>query len=52
MIKKSFVAACNDYFGRKPGQTLPEFQAELKALTEDDRKYFIREFVKVGYEIV
>jgi hypothetical protein len=44
----TFVRAVNEYFGRKPGQNLTEFQAELKALTPEDRAYFIREFAKIG----
>ena len=47
----SFTKAIVDYFGKKPGQTLPEFQAELKALTPEDREYFVREFKKVGIEV-
>jgi hypothetical protein len=46
-----FIAACKDYFGFKPSQTMQEFAAEIKALTEDDREYFKREFAKVGYTI-
>ena len=47
----SFTAACNNYFGRKPGQSLMEFQQELKALTQEDREYLKREFKKVGVEV-
>jgi hypothetical protein len=47
----SFTKAVVDHFGKKPGQTLPEFQQELKALTPEDRAYFIREFKKVGIEV-
>ena len=46
----SFTKAVVDYFG-KNGKSLPEFQAELKALTPEDRAYFIREFKKVGIEV-
>lgn len=51
MQKMSFTKACADYFGRQPNQNLSEFMAEIKALTPDDRTYFRREFLKVGYEI-
>lgn len=34
----SFVTACHTYFGRKPGQSLGEFGAELKALSPQDRR--------------
>lgn len=51
MIQSSFAKACKEYFGFKPGQSLPEFMTELKELDQKDREYFKREFVKVGYEI-
>jgi len=47
----SFTAAINEFFGKKPGQTLMELQAEIKALTPEDREYFKREFLKVGIQI-
>lgn len=47
----SFTKAINDYFGRKPNQTLAEFQAELKELGPEDREYFKREFAKIGIVI-
>lgn len=47
----SFTKAIVDYFGKKPGQTLQEFQGEIKALTPEDRAYFIREFKKAGIEV-
>lgn len=34
----NFVTACHTYFGRKPGQSLGEFGAELKTLTPQDRR--------------
>ena len=33
----SFVKRCYDFFGKLPGQTLQEFNAELKELTPGDR---------------
>lgn len=51
MKQMSLTAACKDYFGYKPGQTLGEFMAEVKALTTEDRAYFKREFLVAGYEI-
>jgi hypothetical protein len=51
MKQMTLTTACKDYFGYKPGQTLGEFMQEVKALTTDDREYFKREFLKVGYEI-
>jgi hypothetical protein len=47
----SFTKAILDYFGKKPGQTAMELQAEIKALTPDDREYFKREFAKIGVVI-
>lgn len=52
MIQMSFTAACNKFFGLKPGQTISDFAKELKALDEKDREWFKREFVKIGVEIV
>ena len=48
----TFITACNQYFKRKPGQSLTDFQHELKALTDEDRKYLASEFTKVGITIV
>jgi hypothetical protein len=36
--RMSFVTVCHTYFGRKPGQSLGEFGAELKALSPQDRR--------------
>jgi hypothetical protein len=47
----TFSRAIVEYFGKKPGQTLSEFTAELKALTPEDRAYFVKEFAKVGIEV-
>ena len=33
----SFVAACKNFFGFKPGQTLSEFGAELKELSYEEK---------------
>ena len=33
----SFVMAARKYFGQKTGQTLAEFSAELKLLTDQDK---------------
>lgn len=39
MEKKSmaFVVACKKYFGQQPGQSLTEFQAEVRKLTPADK---------------
>lgn len=47
----SFTAACKEYFGYKPGQTLGEFMTEVKQLTPEDRQYFTKLFPSVGIEI-
>lgn len=52
MVEKKFSVACKEFFGFQPGQTLSEFMVELRALTEEDRAYFIREFEKAGIKIV
>jgi len=49
MKEMSLIAALKDYFGFKPGQTMTEFMAEIRELTQEDRDWFKREFVKVGY---
>jgi hypothetical protein len=51
MKNMSLVAAIREYFGFLPGQTPMQFMAEIKELTAEDREYFKREFVKVGYAI-
>lgn len=52
MVQMTFTKALKEYFGFKPGQNLTEFMGELKALTQDDREYFKREFLKVGIEVI
>jgi hypothetical protein len=48
----SFVTACHTYFGRKPGQSLGEFGAELKALTPQDRRELVPLLsVELGTEV-
>lgn len=47
---KSFVSAMKEYFGFLPGQTLKEFGAELKALSDDERDYFYNGLKAVGVE--
>jgi|KBSSwiStaDraftv2_1062776.scaffolds.fasta_scaffold414991_4 hypothetical protein len=51
MQQMTFTKAINEFFGKKPGQTLMELQAEIKALTPEDRDYFKREFRKVDIEV-
>lgn len=35
--KTGFIAACKQFFGLLPGQTLAKFRDEMKALTPKDR---------------
>lgn len=48
----TFTQALVEYFGKRQGETLPEFTQEIKALTPADRAYFKAEFAKVGYVII
>ena len=50
-MEKTFVGATVDYFKRKEGQTTGEFQQELRALDDADRKYFTKLLEGVGYKI-
>lgn len=52
MIQKSFVAACKDYFGFLPDQSLLQFRDELQKLTPEDKEYFKREFKTISVEII
>lgn len=51
MQEMTFALAAKTFFGFKPGQSMAEFMQELKELTQQDREYFKREFVKVGITI-
>jgi hypothetical protein len=46
----TFIMACRTFFGTKPGQTLQDFAAEVRALTAEDRAEFIRMFYTVGID--
>lgn len=48
----SFVVAMKAFFGLKEGETLPQFTAEIKALTPKDRDDFKAMLATVGYEVV
>jgi len=52
MVRSTLTKALKDYFGYKSGQNLTGFMAEIKELTAEDKVYFKKEFVKVGYEII
>jgi hypothetical protein len=52
MEKCTLVVACKKFFGLHPGQTLTQFQEEVRALTDKDREDFKKWFPSVGYEII
>jgi len=52
MKQESFVTAMRQHFGLLPGQTLTQFGAELKALSSEDRAYFVEQFRAIGIEII
>lgn len=45
-----FSAAMKKYFGFKDGQTLSEFGAELKALSDADKSWFHAELNRIGVD--
>jgi len=46
-----FAMACSDYFGKHPGQTLGEFQAEVKALNPADKEEIREGLISLGYKV-
>lgn len=48
----TFMAACKDFFGLKPGQTALEFGKEIKALTDLDKAEIRAGLEKNGYKIM
>ena len=52
MASKTFLVACQQYFGRKPGQTLQQFAEEAKKLTAEDRAELAPLLAaELGYEV-
>ena len=51
MAAVSLIVAISKYFGKKSGQTLAEFQAEVKALSEKDKAELTELLKAEGYEI-
>lgn len=47
----SLIAACQDFFGRKPGQSLQEFSEEFKKLSEKDKAELTEMLKNQGYDI-
>lgn len=52
MKQMKFTPACLEFFGKHPDQSLQEFAAELKELTEKDRSDLTKMFPTVGIEII
>lgn len=50
METMSFIAACRKFFGTKPGQSLQEFAAEVRALTDKDKTDLIEMFKTVNID--
>lgn len=50
MSQKSFIAACKDFFGFKPGQTLTEFGNEIKALSHEEKMDLADGMRKIGID--
>ncbi len=44
----SFVQRCKAFFGKKPDQTLTEFAAELRTLTDADKAEMVELFNEAG----
>lgn len=51
MKKMTFMSACRDFFGVKPGQTAVQFGKEVMALNDSDRKEIAEGLAQHGYEI-
>jgi hypothetical protein len=49
MNNVSFAQAIKHFFGQLPGQTLTDFVAEMKQLTDADRDEFKAGLIAVGY---
>lgn len=47
----SFVMAMREFFGRKDGQSLTEFAAELKTLNDAEKAFFIAGLKEAGFNI-
>jgi hypothetical protein len=48
----SFVQSMKDYFGLLPGKSNVDFLREIKALNDEDRKWFRENLPKVGYQVL
>jgi hypothetical protein len=50
MSQSGFVKAMMDFFGLRPGQTVIQFGAELKALSMDEKKEFAQSLRSIGID--
>lgn len=49
---KTFAVQCMAFFGRKEGQTLAQFAAEIRQLTDTDRKELTKLLASEGYPVL
>ena len=52
MKQMTFMQACKDFFGIKPGQMPMDFLKEIKSLTEADKQEISEGLKANGYDIV
>jgi uncharacterized protein YcgL (UPF0745 family) len=52
MKSMTFMSACRDFFGMKPGQTPVQFGKEIKDLSEQDRAEIKQGLEGQGYQII
>lgn len=50
MPQKTFIAACREFFGLKPGQKLTEFGQEIKALSFKDKLDIAKGLREAGHD--
>jgi hypothetical protein len=46
----TFIMACREFFGMKPGQSLQEFAKEVRELSLEERASYIEMLKTVGYD--
>lgn len=47
----TFIAACRQFFGMKPGQSLTDFGKEIRELPQKDREEIAAELRKAGLDV-
>lgn len=48
--RPSFISACKEFFGFKPGQKLSDFAAEIKALSPSDKAEIAQGLRDAGFD--